>query len=112
MPLKNKEKRNKYQRELMRQRRSQAKSAQALADGDYPKFRMQEAEDLRKVVESAIELLQRDQDIDSVVKARAIFQGAQVAIKLLELTDLAQRVKELEAAAKEKQEGSWKDSQF
>jgi hypothetical protein len=72
---------------------------------------MEKAEDLRVIVEEAIELL-KNADVDPVIKARAIFQGAQVAIKLLELTDLAKRVKELEAAAKEKTEGSWKDSQF
>ena len=111
MPLKDKEKRNEYQRLLMRRRRSAAKGEVVLDEPAYQEFRMQEAEDLRAIVEEAIELL-RDDELDKVVRARAIFQGAQVAIKLLELTDLAKRVKELEAAAKEKQEGSWKDSQF
>jgi hypothetical protein len=128
MPLKSKEERNAYQRLLMRRRRSAAKVAELLDEGKEVEaaeeakrfeaeekrrdFKMQEAEDLRLIVEDAIKELRAEKELDPVIKARAIFQGAQVAIKLLELTDLAKRVKELEAAAKDKQEGSWKDSQF
>ena len=95
MPLKDKDKRNEYQRLLMRRRRSAAKGEVVLDDARYQAFRLHTAEDLRGIVEAAIEQLQ-NADVDPVVKARAIFQGASVAVKLIELTDLSKRVKELE----------------
>ena len=102
MAYKDKAKRNEYQRNLMRRRRSANAGDEALAQEGEAKeserwrtFRMEEAEDLRRIVAAAMEQLENS-DVDPVVKARAIFQGAQVSIKLLELTDLAKRVKELQ----------------
>ena len=112
MPRADKDKRNEYQRLLMRRRRSAAKVASLLADGKEAEaeaearrlaeaerredFKMEEAEDLRLIVEDAIKELRAEEGLDPVIKARAIFQGAAVSIKLLELTSLAKRVKELE----------------
>lgn len=99
MPHKDKDKRNKYMREYMRRQRSAESSGEVLTEGKaqerWRTFRMEEAEDLRRIVAAAMEQLE-NADVDPVVKARAIFQGAQVSIKLLELTDLAKRVKELQ----------------
>ena len=112
MPRKDKKSYNKYQREYMRRQRSAAKVAELLSEGREAEaeaeverleveerskgFKMEEAEDLRLIVEDAIKELRAEEGLDPVIKARAIFQGAAVSIKLLELTSLAKRVKELE----------------
>ena len=112
MPRKDEKSYNKYMRNYMRRQRSAAKVAELLSEGkeaeaeaerqrlevegSKQEFKMEEAEDLRLIVEDAIKELRAEEGLDPVIKARAIFQGAAVSIKLLELTSLAKRVKELE----------------
>ena len=107
-----KAKKREYMRPYMRRQRSAAKVAELLGEGKEVEaeaerqrferqeksmdFKMEEAEDLRVIVEEAIGEVRQAQGLDPVIKARAIFQGAAVSIKLLELTSLAKRVKELE----------------
>ena len=123
-----KAKKREYMRPYMRRQRSEAKVAGLLAEGreveaeaemarldedeHRREFKMEEAEDLRVVVEDAIRELKQEEGLDPVIKARAIFQGAAVAIRLLELTDLAKRVKELEAATQDKKSKGWEEAEF
>jgi hypothetical protein len=112
MPRKDEKSYNKYMRNYMRRQRSAAKVAGLLEDGkteeaeaerqrleveeEKQEFKMEEAEDLRLIVEDAIKELRAEEGLDPVIKARAIFQGAETALKLLKLTDLAKKVKELQ----------------
>ena len=116
MPRKDEKSYNKYMRNYMRRQRSAAKVAELLGEGkeaeaeaerqrleveeSKQEFKMQEAEDLRVMVEDAIRELKEEEGLDPVIKARAIFQGASVAIKLLELTDMAKRLEALEGKDK------------
>ena len=99
MPHKDKDKRNAYMRDYMRRQRSAEAGGEPLAQDRWRTFSMEGAEDLRRIVSAAMELLE-NADVDPVVKARAIFQGAQVGIKLLELTSLAKRLEALEGKDK------------
>ena len=108
-----KAKKREYMRPYMRRQRSAAKVAELLGEGKEVEaeaerqrferqeksmdFKMEEAEDLRVIVEEAIGDVRKAQGLDPIVKARCIFQGAETALKLLKLTDLAKKVKELQA---------------
>jgi hypothetical protein len=115
MAYKDKEKRNEYQRNLMRRRRSAANPNHSLVDSEgktLKEYNLKTAAQLREILESTLDELQRNKEVDIAIKMKAVTGAIKVAAELLKVTDLDKRVRELEDKAKEKTEGSWKDSQF
>jgi hypothetical protein len=118
MPRIDKDRKNEYMREYMRRRRSEAKAPELLdaeverQDArEFNRFRMETAVDLCAIVERNLEAVD-NADIDVAVKAKTIFAGVTVAEKLLRLTTYEKRMRELEAASKEKEDSKWSDAKF
>ena len=115
MAYKDKAKRNEYQRNLMRRRRSAAKGDSSLVDSEgkmLKEYNLKTAAQLREILESTLDKLQKDESVDIAIKMKAVTGAIRVAAELLKVTDLDKRVQELEAKAGEKKDGSWKDAEF
>jgi len=95
MPYRDPNRQKEYQREYQRKRRSQV-----LADSDKPtlEFKIETLEDLRQVL-AQITFEVMSADLDLGVKGRVIAQLLTVGVRVLEKTDLEQRVERLEERA-------------
>lgn len=105
MPLKDKRKRNEYQKNLMRRRRAEAKGGSPEALEYYADAKLKTAEDLKRIVDEALEVLKdaKAKTInDTIRKTQTIASVAKVAADLLERTDTERRLQELEAVVSER----------
>jgi hypothetical protein len=107
-PYKDPDMQKKAQREIMRRRRRGTSVGKQL-DSKWLKFHLQSTEDLRQVAEEQIEIV-RNSGADELVVAKTINQLLQTSIKLLELSELEDRVAEIEADEEGKATESFKDA--
>ncbi len=100
VPHKDEADRREYQREYQRKRRAgltQAKTRQAL-EGLPADLRVETAADILELLGWAVSLVQGAEDVDPIVRARAIGYLANVALRAVEVADLDARLIALEEA--------------
>lgn len=93
MPYKDPKKQRDYQRAWARSRVSTKASKSKLSLN----WRLETADDIRCLVESTLSELMNSEELDLGIKARLIFKGAEVSIRLLEVSSMEERLEKLEA---------------
>lgn len=105
MSYANAEQQRSYQREYKRLKR--AGSCQTPGQSQLPaEFRLRTAEDVLDLLAEQVEMIRQDKEVATTERARAIGYLCGIALRAVEVADLADRLESMERAFKERKEGA------